>query len=276
MKNKSFIVVIILGIIVLSSCGTTKNVATVSTQSDKAYIYIKRPSFVGAAWVHYIELNDIYLGQVKGGDCIRIEVDPGTYVLNYFNGSLMTYETAKKNGASFTKTFNLNAGEKKYVNVVIKPVEVSCKDADGSKGFNKINNSIDFSILQKKIKNQQAQQPKDEPTKQVDGLGTTALEQTIIRWDVQSRPQGADIFWRVVSKTPEVKSTNNKYLTTTPYEATKALDIKGLTYETSSNVRIILRCEKYGYLPQEKEYDVRMIIDQEEISSFFRLVKEEE
>ena len=276
MKNKSFILVIILGIIVLSSCGTTKNVATFSTQSDKAYIYIKRPSFVGAAWVHYIELNDIYLGQVKGGDCIRIEVDPGTYVLNYFNGSLMTYETAKKNGASFTKTFNLNAGEKKYVNVVIKPVEVSCKDADGSKGFNKINNSIDFSILQKTIKNQQAQQPKDEPTKQVEGLGTTALEQTIIRWDVQSRPQGADIFWRVVSKTPEVKSTNNKYLTTTPYEATKALDIKGLTYETSSNVRIILRCEKDGYMPQEKEYDVRMIIDQEEISSFFRLVKEEE
>ena len=116
---------------------------------------------------------------------------------------------------------------------------------------------------------------KDEPQKQVEGLGTTALEQTIIRWDVQSRPQGADIFWRVVSKTPEVKSTNNKYLQTTPYEATKALDIKGLTYQTSGNVRIILRCEKDGYLPQEKEFDVRMVLDQEEISAFFRLVKDE-
>lgn len=116
---------------------------------------------------------------------------------------------------------------------------------------------------------------KKEPTKQVEGLGTTALEQTIVRWDIQSRPQGADIFWRVVSKTPDVKSTNNKYLTTTPYEATKALDIRGLTYQTSSNVRIILRCEKDGYLPQEKEYDVRMVLDQEEISAFFRLVKEE-
>lgn len=117
--------------------------------------------------------------------------------------------------------------------------------------------------------------PKDEPDKQVQGLGDTALEQTIIRWDVQSRPQGADIFWRVVSKTPEVKSTNNKYLQTTPYEATKALDIRGLTYQTSGNVRIILRCEKEGYLPQEKEYDVRMVLDQEEISAFFRLVKDE-
>lgn len=120
-----------------------------------------------------------------------------------------------------------------------------------------------------------AQFAKDEPNKAVDGLGNTALEHTIIRWDVQSRPQGADIFWRVVSKTPNVKSTNNKYLTTTPYEATKALDIRGLTYQNSGNVRIILRCEKDGYMPQEKEYDVRMILDQEEISSFFRLVKEE-
>ena len=117
---------------------------------------------------------------------------------------------------------------------------------------------------------------KYEPSKQVEGLGTTALEQTIIRWDVQSRPQGADIFWRVVSKTPNVKSTNNKYLNTTPYEATKSLDIKGLTYQTAGNVRIILRCEKEGYLPQEKEYDVRMVVDQEEISAFFRLVKEGE
>lgn len=115
---------------------------------------------------------------------------------------------------------------------------------------------------------------KNEPTEKVDGLGTTVLEHTIVRWDIQSRPQGADIFWRVVSKTPDVKSTNNKYLMTTPYEATKALDIIGLTYQTSGNVRIILRCEKDGYLPQEKEFDARMVMDQEEISAFFRLVKE--
>lgn len=116
---------------------------------------------------------------------------------------------------------------------------------------------------------------KQEPLEKVDGLGTTVLENMIVRWDVQSRPQGADIFWRVVSKTPDVKSTNNKYLMTTPYEATKALDIKGLSYQTSGNVRIILRCEKDGYMPQEKEFDVRMVLDQEEISAFFRLVKAE-
>ncbi|MBO7083141.1 MAG: hypothetical protein J6W30_04780 [Bacteroidales bacterium] len=134
-----------------------------------------------------------------------------------------------------------------------------------------------YTIYMKPKKNSShvEQLPKDEPTNQVEGWGTTVLENTIVRWDVQSRPQGADISWRVVSKTPEVKSTNNKYLMTTPYEATKALDIKGLTYQTSSNVRIILRCEKDGYMPQEKEFDVRMVLDQEEISAFFRLVKEE-
>lgn len=265
-----------------SSCATTKSTIPNTTPPNKASIYIKRPSFVGAAWVHYMELEDIYLGQVKGGDCIRIDVDPGVYVLNYYNGSMMTYEQAKQNGASFTKTFSLSAGERRFVRVVIKPVEITCVDEDGSSGFNKINNTIDFAILQKKYENgknipqtQQHQLPREEPTNQVQGYGNTALEHTIVRWDVQSRPQGADIFWRVVSKTPEVKSTNNKYLMTTPYEATKALDIKGLTYQTSGNVRIILRCEKDGYLPQEKEFDVRMVLDQEEISAFFRLVKEE-
>ena len=114
-----------------------------------------------------------------------------------------------------------------------------------------------------------------QESKEVKGYGNTALENTIVRWDVQSRPAGADVFWRVVSKTPSVKSTNNKYLQTTPYEATKSLDIRGLSYENSGDVRVILRCEKEGYYPQEKEFNVRMILDQEEISAFFRLVKEE-
>lgn len=109
----------------------------------------------------------------------------------------------------------------------------------------------------------------------VSASSSTSLEETIVRWDVQSRPQGADIFWRVVSKTPEVKSTNNNYLMATPYEATRALDIKGLTAQNASNVRIILHCEKDGYMPQEKEFNVRMVMDQEEISAFFKLVKEE-
>ena len=154
------------------------------------------------------------------------------------------------------------------------------------KNFAEITNMNQFALTQqgyyppvpqqevKKTTNRK-QLAKEEPRKEVEGYGNTALENTIVRWDVQSRPAGADVFWRVVSKTPSVKSTNNKYLQTTPYEATKSLDIRGLSYENSGDVRIILRCEKEGYYPQEKEFNVRMIIDQEEISAFFRLVKEE-
>lgn len=130
-------------------------------------------------------------------------------------------------------------------------------------------------MIPKMRSNYVEERDENQSVTQVLGAGDSALEHTIIRWDVQSRPQGADIFWRVVSKTPDVKSTNNKYLTTTPYEATKSLDIRGLTYQNSGNVRIIIRCEKDGYMPQEKEYDARMVLDQEEISAFFRLVKEE-
>lgn len=177
-------------------------------------------------------------------------------------------EIFTQNGISKSITFDTNifkasrrTGVKYIENMVVDEV------------YTQVLEQINWNRIASFLK---AEKPtKDEANQIVKGNGDTDLEQTIIRWDIQSRPQGADIFWRVVSKTPEVKSTNNKYLQTTPYEATKALDIKGLTYENSSKVRIILRCEKDGYLSQEKEYDVRMIMDQEEISAFFRLVKEE-
>ena len=117
--------------------------------------------------------------------------------------------------------------------------------------------------------------PMEDLQKQVQVPGNTTLKQTIIHWDVQSRPQDADVFWRVVSNTPEVKNTYNKYLQTTPYEADKVLDIRGLTIQNYGNLKIILRCEKEGYRPQEKEFELRMVLDQEEISAFFRLAKDE-
>lgn len=171
-----------------------------------------------------------------------------------------------------------------YGEVIFEQVVSSSYDAPYMFSFSFCLNSAYPDALEKinwykiasflKESSEPKQQAKEE-SKEVKGYGNTALENTIVRWDVQSRPAGADVFWRVVSKTPSVKSTNNKYLQTTPYEATKSLDIRGLSYENSGDVRVILRCEKEGYYPQEKEFNVRMILDQEEISAFFRLVKEE-
>jgi uncharacterized lipoprotein YajG len=121
-----------------------------------------------------------------------------------------------------------------------------------------------------------ASSPKQEPNKQVTGEGNTALEHLTIHWDVNSRPQGADIFWRVISSTPEVKNQNYKYLQTTPYETTEVFDIKGLTYNNAGNVQIEIKCEKTGYYTQSKKFNVSYIIEEKEISAFFRLVAEEE
>ena len=119
-----------------------------------------------------------------------------------------------------------------------------------------------------------ASSPKDEKNQMVKGNGDTALEHTVIRWFIESAPQGADVSWRVISSTPEVSNTNANYVGTTPYESTESFDIKGLTYQNSGNVQIEVTCEKAGYLAQRKRFNLRQVIDQKEISAKYNLIKE--
>ena len=108
-----------------------------------------------------------------------------------------------------------------------------------------------------------------------DTSGNTALERTIIRWYFDSAPQGARIFWRVISSVPaEVKNTNELWLGSTPFEETRAFNIQGLTYENSRDVQIEIKVKRKGYVDQSKRFNVRQAIDQQEISSFFDLVEE--
>lgn len=116
---------------------------------------------------------------------------------------------------------------------------------------------------------------KQEKNKEVSGMGNSALEHTVIRWYILSSPQGADVSWRVVSSTPDVANTNANFVGTTPYESTESFDIKGLSYNNSGNVQIEVSCEKAGYLPQRKRFNLRQAIDQKEIATKFNLVKEE-
>ena len=120
-----------------------------------------------------------------------------------------------------------------------------------------------------------AEIPSAEKNKQVTGGGDTALEHTIIRWFVDSSPKGADVQWRVVSSTPDVKNTNQTYLGSTPYESTESFDIKGLTFNNSGDVQIEISCEKAGYITQKKRFNLRQAIEQKEISTKFNLVAEE-
>ncbi len=110
-----------------------------------------------------------------------------------------------------------------------------------------------------------------------DTPGQSAPEQNIIRWMVDSDPQGARIFYRIISSIPaEVKNTNESYLLTTPYEETRSFNILGLTYENSRNVQVEIKLMKPGYHTQVKRFNIRQALDQQEISAFFTLVKKEE
>ena len=118
---------------------------------------------------------------------------------------------------------------------------------------------------------------KTRPTERVtrDDAGSTSLERTIIRWYFDSAPQGARIFWRVISSVPsEVKNTNELWLGSTPFEETRSFNIQGLTYANSRDVQIEIKVKRKGYVDQVKRFNVRQAIDQQEISSFFDLVEE--
>ncbi len=104
--------------------------------------------------------------------------------------------------------------------------------------------------------------------------GGTSLEKTIIRWYFDSDPRGARVFWRVISGNPsQVKNTNELYLGSTPFEQTKSFDILGLTYANSRTVQIEIKITRKGYIDQVKRFNVRQAIDQQEVSSFYELVK---
>ena len=119
--------------------------------------------------------------------------------------------------------------------------------------------------------------PKESAKERVsrDNAGGTSLERTIIRWYFDSAPQGARIFWRVISSVPsEVKNTNELWLGSTPFEETRSFNIQGLTYANSRDVQIEIKVKRKGYVDQVKRFNVRQAIDQQEISSFFDLVEE--
>lgn len=120
-----------------------------------------------------------------------------------------------------------------------------------------------------------AKDPKQEANKKVSGEGNTALEHLTVHWNVNSRPQGADVFWRVISQTPDVKNQNYKYLETTPYEGSETINIKGLTYNNAGNVQIEIKCEKKGYYSQTKKLDILSLIDDNDVSYMFKLVPED-
>lgn len=105
--------------------------------------------------------------------------------------------------------------------------------------------------------------------------GDKSLQRLTIHWNINTRPQGADCYWRVKSSTPDVKNQNEKYLAPSPYESTETYDIKGLSRDTAGDVQIEIRCSKPGYADQKKVFNVLSVLDEKEISIMMPLVKDE-
>lgn len=129
-------------------------------------------------------------------------------------------------------------------------------------------------LMKRKQNNTQTEQTIDKKDDEVDKHADN-LNDVVIRWYIISQPSGADVTWRVVSSTTDVKNTNGTYVGTTPYESTESFDIRGLTMSNSGSVQIEVTCEKPGYVTQKKRFNLRQAIDQREISTKFNLVKEE-
>lgn len=117
--------------------------------------------------------------------------------------------------------------------------------------------------------------PQQQPDPQPTPKSAAVSETWQIHWDINSRPQGADVYWRIISNTPDVKNQNYKYLETTPYESMENLRIPGLTRENAGEVQIEVKVEKTGYHTQKKKVSVLSLMDDAEVSMMFKLVAEE-
>ena len=187
------------------------------------------------------------------------------YVMNVVIESFNVHSGTSNKGIKLNITvFDPNGNSVYSTSVLGKPSTATSTSFND--GYLNAINQIDWGAIAKQLQGSNLQ---------VQGYGNTALEHTIINWEVTSRPAGADLYWRVISSTPDVKNTNKNYKSTTPYESTESFDIRGLTYQNSGDVQIELTCEKPGYLPQRKVFNVRMCLDQKSINAHFTLVKDE-
>lgn len=191
----------------------------------------------------------------------------------YINGAPTNQKTPVIIKNPGGKNFSVSFKKKGYEDG--KLLVVKQKQFDGKKGYPQ-------ELSYRLTANSYTQDPtiRENAAQQMvsrDNPGGTTLEQTIIRWAIDSDPQGARVFYRVLSSIPAiVKNTNETYLMTTPYEETRSFNILGLTYENSRDVQIEIKVVKTGYEAQLKRFNVRQAIDQQEINSFFMLVPKEE
>lgn len=93
----------------------------------------------------------------------------------------------------------------------------------------------------------------------------------VMKCNIDSEPDEARVFWRVISQDSNVRNTEAQYLGKTPFKGEKAFKISGLSGKNSNNVKIEITIKKNGYYDVTKIYSVADLLEIMEINGFFEM-----
>ena len=93
--------------------------------------------------------------------------------------------------------------------------------------------------------------------------------------NIDSDPDEARVFWRIISQDSNVRDTEQQYLGKTPFKDQKAFRISGLTSKNANKVKIELIVKKNGYYDVTKVYSAAELLNIMEINGFFELEAKE-
>ena len=281
---KSFITVALCSIMFVVSCGTTRTMAPkdekrlASTYSLQRNDYEILDTITSEATVTYTSRKGLIQVKSQTGEFLNLckitKMGP-RFLDRKSKGTLKYGYIADLNLSSPNPCDGKSMASYLAAHKLITRVKSSNGDTivvptiDYSEGEIKGGIAYTATITAKLVK------IKNEASRQVAGTGNTNLERLTIHWNINTRPQGADCYWRVKSSTPDVKNQNEKYLAPSPYESTETYDIKGLSRENAGDVQVEIRCTKNGYLDQKKVFNMLSVMDEKEISIMMPLVKDE-
>src|SRR5271169_766893 len=113
-------------------------------------------------------------------------------------------------------------------------------------------------------------------------IGMSACGQSIredngdtIYFSVMTDPPEAKLYYRLVSSTNQVKSTNREYLGRTPYKQAMNLKALGVEKDNAEKVSLVLEIEKSGYYERIERFDLVGILNAGELSILHHLNKKE-
>ena len=286
MKNtmKSFLTAVLCSIMFVTSCGTTRTMAPKDEKRLASTISLQRNDYEILDTI----TSEATVAYTSKKGLIQVKSQTGEF-LNLCKVTKMGprfLDTKSKGTLKYGHIADLNLGspnpcDGKSMASFLAAHKLITK-VKSSNGDTIVVPTIDFSegeikggILYTATISAKLVKIKNESSKQVTGTGNTELERLTIHWNINTRPQGADCYWRVKSSTPDVKNQNEKYLAPTPYESTETYDIKGLSRDNAGDVQVEIRCSKPGYADQKKVFNVLSVLDEKEISIMMPLVKDE-